>query len=173
MLSDEVSERIIQIDKEICTGCGTCIEACSYGAIHLGDHRAEVDNALCTKCEACLDTCTFGAITETNKSMPVSSITIRPLTDSGTSIRQQPVLLQETTAAKRELKPLAGAALAFIGSEVAPRLLDILMKSIERSIAHPTTTASSTPAFRPRNHSEKRGFRKQVRHRGGKMANRI
>jgi ferredoxin len=168
MQSDQMFEKIIRIDREICTGCGTCIEACTYGAIHLVDHRAELDNALCNQCELCLDACTFGAITETNKSMPASSTAIRSLTESVRSTVQQSIELPKVGVPELGLKSLAASALAFLGSEVAPRLLDLLMKSIEQRIALPNTTSFTNSASRPRDYSKMRGQRKQIRHRGGK-----
>jgi len=41
-----------------------------------------------------------------------------------------PTVLPETAAPVRVLVPLAGAALAFLGHEVAPRLVDVLVNAL-------------------------------------------
>ncbi len=49
------------IDESICTGCGSCLEECSYQALELVDDIARV-NDNCTLCRACLDACPVEAI---------------------------------------------------------------------------------------------------------------
>ncbi|MFP4458099.1 MAG: FAD-binding protein [Candidatus Zixiibacteriota bacterium] len=51
----------IEIVKELCTGCGKCIEACPFAAIDIEDDIASI-NANCTICGACVDSCPFDAI---------------------------------------------------------------------------------------------------------------
>jgi len=51
------------IDKEKCTGCGECIEACPLEAIELQDGIAVVDDETCSDCGACVDVCPVEAIT--------------------------------------------------------------------------------------------------------------
>jgi len=41
---------IVVLDEEVCTGCGTCIEACPHGAITLDPHRE-----IALKCNLCHD----------------------------------------------------------------------------------------------------------------------
>ena len=53
---------IPKIDKEKCTGCGKCKEACSFGAISMVDKKAVIDPALCRNCGVCIPACTFNAI---------------------------------------------------------------------------------------------------------------
>ena len=52
----------IRIDRNLCNGCGQCIEACPFGAIRLdSEDRAEIlDN--CTFCCSCVDACPQNAI---------------------------------------------------------------------------------------------------------------
>ena len=44
------------VDKEKCTGCGICVDACAQEAISLND-IAEVDPDKCTDCGTCVEEC--------------------------------------------------------------------------------------------------------------------
>jgi NAD-dependent dihydropyrimidine dehydrogenase PreA subunit len=160
---------MIQINQELCSGCGVCVEACSTGAIYLVDHRAEVDNTLCTQCEACLEACPNGVITSISE--PVLSAPIVALPVAETQIDPTPIHIElpETTAPNRSLVPLAGAALSFLGREVAPRLLDVLATTLEhRLTTSATSTTTSLSASPKRSTRTNRGIRRQIRYRGGR-----
>lgn len=49
------------IDKDLCTGCGSCIDECPFEALELIDELAVV-NEKCTLCGACVDVCPEEAI---------------------------------------------------------------------------------------------------------------
>jgi len=49
------------IDKNLCDGCGTCVDECPVGAIELND-TATVDEDMCTDCGSCIDVCPNNAI---------------------------------------------------------------------------------------------------------------
>ena len=163
-------EKFIQVSKELCTGCGSCIDVCSAGAIHLVDHQAEIDETLCETCEACLDACPNGAIIAITDSVYTESTVVHPVAVPGLAIGQQPATLSETSVPVRDLKPLVGAALAFLGNEVTPRLVEVLIKSIENRLAQPIATSiyPSLPVSRECS-MQSRGQRKQIRRRGGSM----
>ena len=60
--------RIIQIDKEKCTGCGLCAKLCPTCTITLHDgHPVWEDN--CTHCMACITRCPAEAIEYGKKSL--------------------------------------------------------------------------------------------------------
>lgn len=51
-----------KVDKEQCTGCGTCVEACPLEAIKLENEKAVVDEETCTECGSCVSECPLEAI---------------------------------------------------------------------------------------------------------------
>ena len=56
--------KIIQIDEELCNGCGACAEACHEGAIGMVDGKAKLlRDDYCDGLGDCLPACPTGAIT--------------------------------------------------------------------------------------------------------------
>ena len=51
------------VDKDKCTGCGTCVDECPSEAIEMKDDLAVVDNDACADCGVCVDVCPAEAIT--------------------------------------------------------------------------------------------------------------
>lgn len=51
------------VDREKCTGCESCVEACPLEAIEMHDEIAVVDDEVCGECGACVDVCPAEAIT--------------------------------------------------------------------------------------------------------------
>ncbi len=49
------------VDKQRCTVCGVCSEACPMGAISLRENGIEISDD-CSLCGICVDTCEFGAL---------------------------------------------------------------------------------------------------------------
>jgi len=50
-----------KMDKEQCTGCGICVDACPQEAITVDD-IAKVDPEKCTDCGTCVEECPNEAI---------------------------------------------------------------------------------------------------------------
>ena len=58
-----VKRRIIQIDDELCDGCGQCVPSCAEGAIQIIDGKARlVEEKYCDGLGACLGECPKGAL---------------------------------------------------------------------------------------------------------------
>ncbi|MDH3329902.1 MAG: 4Fe-4S ferredoxin [Desulfobulbaceae bacterium] len=56
--------KIIEIDDELCTGCGECVPDCAEGSLQIIDGKARlVADKLCDGLGACLGSCPTGALT--------------------------------------------------------------------------------------------------------------
>jgi len=51
----------VNVDKDKCTGCGACEEACPVESIKVKE-KAEVDEENCIDCGTCVDECPVEAL---------------------------------------------------------------------------------------------------------------
>jgi NAD-dependent dihydropyrimidine dehydrogenase PreA subunit len=59
---------MVEIDEELCDGCGDCVTACAEGAIQIIDGKARlISDIYCDGLGACLGHCPQGAITVTRR----------------------------------------------------------------------------------------------------------
>lgn len=52
---------MLKVSKELCIGCGICVDSCPFGAIEIEDGLAVVGDT-CTLCGACVETCEVEAL---------------------------------------------------------------------------------------------------------------
>jgi len=50
------------VNRENCTGCGDCVEACPTHVLELVDQKAVVNEEECIECNACVDACIHQAM---------------------------------------------------------------------------------------------------------------
>ena len=59
-----VKRKIIEIDEDLCTGCGQCVVDCAESALEVIDGKAKVVNEVfCDGLGACMEGCPTGALT--------------------------------------------------------------------------------------------------------------
>jgi len=59
----EIDHKFPEVDKEKCTGCGTCVSVCPQEVFELRDGKSHVvrpEN--CVECNSCVDNCPMEAI---------------------------------------------------------------------------------------------------------------
>jgi len=65
MVNDQKpGEMTLQIRKDLCLGCGLCVESCPQQAIQLLMGQAGIDQGRCNQCCLCLEVCPQGAVVE-------------------------------------------------------------------------------------------------------------
>ncbi len=53
----------LELDPELCNGCGRCLEVCPHAVFRLGNRRAVLaDRGACMECGACARNCEPGAL---------------------------------------------------------------------------------------------------------------
>ncbi len=163
----------MQINQALCTGCGACLDTCPVGAIAIIGQHAAIDDTLCTHCHACLDACPNGAISASTAPVRSLPIVAPPVPEMRIIPAPAGPTVPSMTSPVRGLMPLAGAALAFLGREVAPRLVSVLATALERRLATPATGATTLlPASDKSFTGTGRGRRRQTRCRGNRSMSR-
>lgn len=131
---------MLTIERTLCTGCGTCLDACPAGAISLDDDEriAKIDLGLCSECLECLDVCPNDAI-QLSRSSDLMPAMPREIVE-GEVVEEEmiPALVTAGPIATRQPGPLmalAGTALSFVGSWLVPRAADALIDAVDRRLA--------------------------------------
>jgi NAD-dependent dihydropyrimidine dehydrogenase PreA subunit len=141
---------MIYIDDERCTGCGACVEACPSGAIRLTEGEtgihAEIDEERCQECEACVEACPEEAImSEVKPTIEGEWVQVKA---APVPVELQPREVRLVRPAPKALTWL-GAALAFAGREILPRVAASLLDAWDRRAGRPTPAWSDSISVRP------------------------
>lgn len=129
----------VYVDDKRCTGCATCVEACPTGAIAIVDEIATINQERCNACEACLEACPNGVILVVTEAVEEKAVLPRVQPRSPVASRRPASL---TVPLRKQLVPLVGSALVFLGREVVPRLIPRLVNALDRSANKPTLTSN-------------------------------
>jgi len=141
---------MFQIDRDRCTGCGICVEACPNEAIKIQDGFAHILTEHCAECGTCAEVCPQGAVLlmeEANsQEQSMAKADRQPANRSKEVIKVRvpppPTLAPERPSPAQQLGLALGGALTFLGREVAPRLLRLAVDWVEDQIRAPQETAS-------------------------------
>lgn len=69
---------VADVDRLLCTACGSCRDACAYGAVRVLGDSAVVFEELCHGCGLCSDVCALGAVREVPRR--VGEVVVGPVT---------------------------------------------------------------------------------------------
>ncbi|HCE45973.1 MAG TPA: 4Fe-4S ferredoxin [Lentisphaeria bacterium] len=64
------TQYILNINRELCRGCGRCAEKCQIKSISIGNKKAELDSLNCLGCGSCIKFCGHGALSLVARSKP-------------------------------------------------------------------------------------------------------
>ncbi len=129
---------MIQVSRERCTGCATCVAACPKGAMFVAGGYADVDEALCNSCGLCIQACPEGAISFAAE--PVESRAVQPAGEVRMPAKPAPKGI--VSVLSRSVLPALGTAIAFAGREILPRIVDTWLAA--RTSGDATRTGSAT-----------------------------
>lgn len=158
---------MITIDIERCTGCGACVEICPTGALYLVDGKAMVDSTLCHECEVCLDACATEAIALASQPEPVAEPNRLP------AQRPEPEVIQVGSQSapmplRARVLPVVGAALTWAGREIVPRVVDVLLDTLDRQVTGKQMTVRGRSNGAPSRDTKGKGRQHRHRRRGGR-----
>ena len=52
----------VNVNTDVCVGCGVCVDECASGALSIEDGVAVVDEGSCIDCGVCVDECATEAL---------------------------------------------------------------------------------------------------------------
>jgi NAD-dependent dihydropyrimidine dehydrogenase PreA subunit len=149
---------MIYIQSQQCVGCGACVDACQVGAIQLVNGVAEINQDKCQQCEICLTVCPENAI--------VAVLDEEPVSDTRSFDLMQPERTAvQLTHSTSSIAPWVGAALAFIGREIMPRLAVSLLDIWDRRTTQPTSPSGAILSSAQKNNETPLSFRNNGGHR--------
>lgn len=137
---------MVYVDGERCQGCGICADACPSGAIRLVDGVATIEQSLCSECQACVEACPQGAILAVSEPVAESERAPQRVPITQPTIPAGPTLL--TTRQTPARATWLGMALAFVGTEVVPRVVASLLEAWDRRTSHPSLSMTNQSAIR-------------------------
>lgn len=139
---------MVEIDRARCSGCGSCVEACAAGAMTIREGLAHVDAERCTACGACVEVCPQEAISLLVEVGP-RALTIpepgiqpagRPAEAIAVRVPPSPPVPSRPAPA-RPLAVALGAALSYLGRELAPQLVRLATGWVGEQLGAPRASS--------------------------------
>lgn len=62
---DNISEKVVHVDKDLCTGCGACVDMCPRGILYIDEKSGTcevTDHSFCDRLAGCERVCPTDAI---------------------------------------------------------------------------------------------------------------
>lgn len=76
---------VCAVNHEVCQACGTCAEACQFGALSIRDGILAIERDRCMGCGVCLTVCDQGALTLERDATRGTPLEIHRLLDAATA----------------------------------------------------------------------------------------
>ncbi|HHW32349.1 MAG TPA: 4Fe-4S binding protein [Clostridiaceae bacterium] len=86
-------KKVIRIDEEKCTGCGTCVNTCHEGALQLVNGKAKlVSESYCDGLGACLPNCPSGALSLVDRETGTTSAADNSVRPANAHLNEKPFI---------------------------------------------------------------------------------
>lgn len=73
-IAKDAATGLVSVDTEACVGCGSCVEACPYGAVVIND-----ETSCAEKCDGCADRVAAGGAPVCVESCPMRALAFGPV----------------------------------------------------------------------------------------------
>jgi Fe-S-cluster-containing hydrogenase component 2 len=113
---------MIEVNNELCIGCGACVRACPVSAIHLREGNVYIEESKCTGCQKCIQICPVDALA-----------VIEPVFSLATGNAQEVQVLPVRSPVESDSGYTSWKSIAFNAffQQVFPRLIDVATAYLE------------------------------------------
>ena len=152
------------IERELCTGCGSCVLVCPKAALSLVVDKVSLDRSRCDECGTCVDVCPSGALLPVElPTRPTEEVLLQPRSVKRAEQTMITVSTPSAIRARSEHKP---SILTRLASSLAPLVWDAAIELADRWLSRPaeSTAIAKTRGSAP-TQSKQVGSGQRLRHR--------